>query len=398
MNMEKTIVYLPSVDFNFLTQAPQQMLMVAARNGWKVTYCNANTRKDKYMEEIIPNLTVCHDTHRFMNECKQNNTVFDVRLVSVPQYVTQCPYPKGTLNIFYLYDHFDHWKVAEKQAFENSDIVLTTADYLYDLRKDEYNHPNFYTVKNGVPEYYLTTEIKEPEEFKNLPRPIIGFIGAIGNWVDTSLMKKIADKYTTVFIGTELEKPAPKNMINLGYIDNSRLVDYYGSLDVGLIPFRTTGMYAEITRASCPIKLFEYMGVGTPCVANKWSETDIYPDIVFDSVTDDEFMKNIEVALSLSKEEYVSKCRSEARNHTWESRWKQIEDIMVDYKLNKNVDRVDLIKVKNNTKYSGVYNVNGKLFKLSPNETINITKEELVFLKKSYIKSFNRGDLLILKK
>jgi teichuronic acid biosynthesis glycosyltransferase TuaH len=340
MAKQKTLLYLPSIDFNFLTQLPQQILMRFARNGWKVIYCNTVSKDNpivNYMEEVEPNLIVCKNVNLYLEILKQSNEKIDVVLFSVPQLHNVVKEIKAKIKMFYLLDHFDHWKVAEKEAFAVSDIVLTTADYLYRLRKDEYNHPYFYTVKNGVPEYYLTHEIQEPKEFKNLPRPIVGFIGALGSWTDTRLIRKVAEKYTTVFIGASLERSCPSNVIDLGYKDNKVLADYYGSIDVGLIPFKTTGLHAEITKASCPIKLFEYMGMGTPCVTTDWDETNIYPDIVFSSKDDDEFMMNIEKAISLNKSEYKIKAREEAQKHTWEVRYKEIEDILNKYCENENV-------------------------------------------------------------
>ncbi len=337
MKKQKTLVYLPSVQWDFLTQQPQQLLARAARAGWKVIYCNWKKHPTIYMEQIEENLVVCHDFNRFQHECKEKNIIFDVRLVSVPEYVKRHSFPKGKINMFFLLDHFDHWERNEKDAFENSDIVFTTADYLYDLRKEKYKHSYFTTVKNGVPEYYLTHKTIEPEIFKTLPRPIIGFIGGIGSWVDTSLLKKIADKYTTVFIGVPLEKQCPSNLIDLGYINNAQLADYYGSIDVGLIPFRTTGIYSEITKASCPIKLFEYLGIGTPQVTTDWNETNIYPDLVFSSKDDSEFMNNIEKALQVDKQQYIKKARKEASKHTWEIRWKEIENMLDKYCKDKGI-------------------------------------------------------------
>lgn len=335
MPKQKTLVYLPSIPFNFLTQLPQQLLMRFARNGWKVYYLNIQKRNDVYLEEVESNLFVVHDIDRFIKENKNN--IFDVRLVSIPQYVNMFPEINGKIKIFYLLDHFEHWKVGEKQAFENSDMVLTVSDYLYEKRKNEYNHPHFYVVKNGVPEYYLEKYFEEPEEFKTLKRPIIGFIGSTGGWTDTSLLRKVAEKYTTIFIGKELDKKCPENVINLGYIDNNNLGNYYANIDVGLLPFRTTGIHAEVTKSSCPIKTFEYMGVGVPCVATKWGETEIYPNIVFDSKDEKEFMINIEKVININKIDYKIKSQQEARKHTWELRYKQIENIINIYCKNNNI-------------------------------------------------------------
>lgn len=345
MHRQKTIVYLPSVPYEFtLYQNPNQILNRFAKKGYKVYYCNPhNKESNKYMKEVENNLIVVYDFFRFIKEYK--DILFDIRMVSVPQYVTKYPKPKGKVTLFYLYDDFSHWRSSEKDAFSKSDIVLTTSNVLYDTRKKQYNHPNLHVVKNAVSEYYLKRRSKIPKEFKNLNRPIILYVGAVAKWVDTDLMSKIAEKYTTVFVGRELGKKCPSNVINLGAVHHSRLFNYYASADVGIIPFDTSGVYKDVTKYSNPIKMYEYMGAGIPCVSMSWGETQMFPDIVFPSKTHDEFMYNIEKVLLLNKKEYRKLAKKEASKHTWESRVDDIEQIINNY-IKKNKIDIEAEEVK----------------------------------------------------
>jgi hypothetical protein len=92
-------------------------------------------------------------------------------------------------------------------------------------------------------------------------------------------------------------------------------------MDVGLIPFRRT----ELTRATNPIKLYEYFSHGIPVVAARLPEIERYRDLVYIADNADDFVAQIGNALNESRDDARRERRIEvAKTESWDARADQL--------------------------------------------------------------------------
>ncbi|WP_405169295.1 glycosyltransferase [Paenibacillus sp. FSL H3-0286] len=323
---QRTILYPCTLDWDFLTQRPQQIVKQFAKNGYKVIFCN-NTQSNKPPEEVEPNLFVYYNWQDVLNKIKYKQLKIDIYYYTWAKSAQYIEDIKAKLNIYDSVDSFSAWYEYEDQAIESADIVLTSSQFLYEMRSKK--HKYVYLIRNACPEDYINRPSIIPDEFKDIDEPIVLFSGAIGSWVDTGLIKKVASKYKTFLVGKEFGKACPSNVINLGTRTHDELYNYYANSDVCLLPFDTS---QEVTQAACAIKMIEHMAAGKITVATEWNETNIYPDSVFTGKTDEEFLEQVDRAVILSKSEYHrSKSLEYAKQNTWENRFNDIAEIIENY-------------------------------------------------------------------
>ena len=98
------------------------------------------------------------------------------------------------------------------------------------------------------------------------------------------------------------------------------LSHYLQCFDVATIPF----IVNEITHATSPLKLFEYMAGEKPIVITPMQESMHYPGVLVgkDSV---EFAQQLDLALKMREDQtYLNLLRQTAMENTWEQRADEI--------------------------------------------------------------------------
>ncbi|WP_440110364.1 glycosyltransferase family protein [Paenibacillus sp. QZ-Y1] len=328
----KTILYFPVLNWSFLKQRPQQILSQFARNGWTVYFCN-NTQTGDSTEEVEPNLFVVHNFENLMKDIKHGKIKIDVAYATWAKSAEYFDRVNAKINIYDSIDEFPDWAPFEEYAVNSADIVLTSSQRLFDIRS--VMHDNVHLVRNAAPSEYIDRESTRPVEYEDINGPIVAFVGALGSWTSTYLIKKVAEKYPTVFVGLEFGKQCPSNVINLGCKNHDELYDYYAHADVCLIPFNTK---TNITQSASPVKMYEHLAAGTITVATKWHETDLYPSAVLTADNDEEFLAKVDEAIVKSKVEgFKEKAKLIASDNTWEVRFAQIEKAIEEYTLKSGV-------------------------------------------------------------
>lgn len=325
--MLKTVLIPPILDWGFLKQLPQQIATQFARNGYRVLFCN-NTHGAYKKVEVEKNLFVYHNSGQLVEDVKEGKEKIDILYNTWARNNKWVKFAKPKYTIYHSCDVFDEWKSYEKDMIDQSDLILCTSKYIYDIRKHQ--HKNVHLVRNACSSEFIDVEHKVPDDMKFIKEPIFLFAGAVGKWVSTYLIKKIANDYATVFVGKEFGKPIASNVINLGTKTHDDLLNYYASSDVGLIPFNVN---SEITLAANPIKVWEYLSCGLPVLATSWDEMEIeeFKDVVFTAKTHDEY---VDLAHDLAKidsnkrNEISKKAIEIAKNNTWEKRFEYINSLL----------------------------------------------------------------------
>ena len=148
---------------------------------------------------------------------------------------------------------------------------------------------------------------KEFQEILDKKKPIVMYYGALAKWFDYDLIKKLAktNRYSIVLFGIKYDESYDesgidneKNIYFLGSRDYKVLKYYAKEADVLTIPFKIN----NITKATSPVKIFEYMALHKPIVT-----TDL-----------NEFEEKLEEAMRLRNDKkYIALLDKEAKENDW---------------------------------------------------------------------------------
>lgn len=149
---------------------------------------------------------------------------------------------------------------------------------------------NFALLENAVDMRHFavqrSTDALTPEQRAviDIGKPIAGYFGAIAAWLDYSLLITAArsmPNFTFVLIGIDFDgsgsvlDAAPENLHVLPPVPYEALPKFAVWFDVALLPFQVN----DITEATSPLKLFEYMALGLPIVSTPIREAKRYASV-----------------------------------------------------------------------------------------------------------------------
>ncbi|KAF0132910.1 MAG: group 1 glycosyl transferase [Candidatus Saganbacteria bacterium] len=226
---------------------------------------------------------------------------------------------------------------TEKRLMRKADLVITSSEHLYQVKK-QFN-PRTYLIHN-VADYDHFVRVFEkdlplPKDIKNIPKPIIGFIGAIDSYkVNLDLLDNIAENrpnYSIVLIGSigkvdsstrisSLRKR--KNVFFLGEKPYGLLPNYINSFDVCMIPYNLN----DYTENCFPIKFFEFMATGKPVIATALPALANYAEYIEYVKTNNDFVLGIDKLLKGDNETQKMKRVEIARNNSWQTRIDKITE------------------------------------------------------------------------
>ncbi len=175
-------------------------------------------------------------------------------------------------------------------------------------------------------------ELEVAPEVANIPRPRLGYFGAIEPWlVDQDLIKRAARErpdWNWVFIGNKSRGLEIENLPNVHFLPvvaYDRLPNYAAGFDVCVLPWDTELAFTSYGSA---IKVREYLATGKPVVISPLPEYETMGDVLRIARSGDQFMKFIDEALHEQGTE-TSRARQDAvRNGTWDARAEWVSDLI----------------------------------------------------------------------
>ena len=155
----------------------------------------------------------------------------------------------------------------------------------------------------------------------------VGYFGAIAEWFDVELVEFAAQQrpgIRFVLIGDTYGADVRVlmrmgNVSVLGERPYEELPEYLRDFDACIIPFRQDH---KLARAASPIKLYEYMAGSKPVVSTRLPELEGL-DGCLSSATREEFVENIDVALSMPAEKKAELAEF-ARANSWDGRFEAL--------------------------------------------------------------------------
>jgi glycosyltransferase involved in cell wall biosynthesis len=243
--------------------------------------------------------------------------------------------------IYYCVDEYtaftgvtDGLRVIEEDLFRQSDLVIVSAEKLYESKK-AFN-PNTYIIRHGTDWRHFRKSLDEateiPAEIKDLPKPIIGFHGLLADWVDFELLKKTAEHFkngSLVLIGKIAVDAGKKvkildGVVNIHFLGRkpyTELPNYCKGFDVALNPFELN----ELTLAANPLKVREYLAAGLQVVSTDIPEVRILENCLVGANHAD-FIKKIEFALNNPKPK--AEISDGIKHESWEAKVDELREIM----------------------------------------------------------------------
>lgn len=225
-------------------------------------------------------------------------------------------YPNVDCDIIKKYDE-------KLKAF--ADLTLFVNSKLFQEERSQCK--NAFFLDHGVDyEMFAMAEQNphKPEDIANIPKPIIGFFGAIDDHTsDIAFVEKVVDllpNMSFVFVGeassdiTNLRKKT--NVWFLGQKPYENIPHYGKCFDVAIMPWRQN----RWIEACNPIKLKEYLALGKPVVSTPFIELQKYLDVVYVAKTPKVFAECIKVALIEDNPSKVAARRKMVDKATWDSK------------------------------------------------------------------------------
>lgn len=219
-----------------------------------------------------------------------------------------------------------HGVQIEPQLIKDADLIVNNST-LYAEYGSEYN-PNSFMVGQGCDVSLFNDEnnaIKIPDEFKKIPKPVIGYVGYLTCMrLDIELLEFLANQrkeWSIVLVGPEdddFKRSALHNLSNvyfLGSKKGSELPAYVKGFDVAMNP----QLVNDATIGNYPRKIDEYLAMGKPTLATSTKAMDMFKDHVYLGSTKENYIALIEKALSENSKELVQKRIEFAKSHTWEN-------------------------------------------------------------------------------
>lgn len=230
---------------------------------------------------------------------------------------------------------------------KNVDLITVSSNALH-IAISSLRDEDVFLIGNGadIGHFRRTAlELKIPDDIARIcNRPILGYLGAIGEWFDFSLLESILKTYpkvNVVLVGWAFNKQrlridklcrAYPNLHFLGRRSYEDLPRYVNAFAVCIIPFR---LY-KLTEAINPTKVYEYMAAGKPVISTALPELNRWKDLIYIANNCTEFLDFIGTALKVNQlcNHDSKKISNAVSNEDWEYKVKEFLHIIESYKYN----------------------------------------------------------------
>ncbi|MBN1917620.1 MAG: glycosyltransferase [Verrucomicrobia bacterium] len=228
-----------------------------------------------------------------------------------------------------------------KRLLDRADLVFAAGGAM----ATQLGRRDVHIVPNGV-DYELfaaahTLDEPPPVDLAHIPQPIVAHVGRLHAGIDFALLAEIARRrrdWSVVALGPvpgsyPPEQQAAYNAFvrepNAYRIEGKPVIElprYLRHARVALMAYQ----HIEWTKQIFPLKLFEYLAAGKPCVGPPIEENIRHSRFVTVATTPEEWVAAIEHWLANDTEELALERMAFARQNSWDARCRRILGLIAD--------------------------------------------------------------------
>ncbi len=175
-------------------------------------------------------------------------------------------------------------------------------------------------------------DLRVPESVEQIPRPRLGYFGAIEPWlIDQELIKQAARErrdWNWIFIGNKsrgLDIESLPNVHFLPPVAYQDLPNYAAGFDVCVLPWNTEVTFTSYGSA---IKVREYLAAGKPVVIAPLPEYESMSAVLRIGRTRDQFLELVSEALQETGNELMKARQAAVRDGTWDARAEWVSNLI----------------------------------------------------------------------
>ena len=353
------IIFLPMNDWHSRFQRTQHLAHSFVRLGYRALYVNPHFGRqfetspifdpahrisalEPDLFEVHPRLTMepvfhqrsltANETNRVCVAIEQACQVLRVRralqVVSFPVWARTAALLRERFGFPLVYDCHDelsgfgnvaaelldeeHWALsaADLDVFSSEQLLNDNSAH------DRAVGPKSILLRNGVDAEVFRPGMATPN--------LVVYAGALESWFDITAVRKAAEQNPgSRFVlagrideaGLNTLRRVP-NIEFRGELPYSAIPNLIASSRVGMIPF----VLNRLTRATNPIKLYEYFACGLPVAATPLPEVEAFGDLVYIGSSPEDFSGAVRCALAEDDPRLRARRREVAENESWRAR------------------------------------------------------------------------------
>jgi len=259
------------------------------------------------------------------------------------------PFVKELKADYVVYHAYDLFRFMEKdsatverdenQLLESADLVIATSE---ETARDFRTRRNrrIEVLGNGVDwsRFVVAPIPPDPPELAHVPRPRIGYVGAINQKVDFDLVLRLArlqSSWQFVLVGPVRnllpgdqevidELKECRNVHLIGAVPQHRTPEILRNLDVGFVCYRTL----EWTLAGYPLKMLEYLAAGLPVVASNLPAVRDFDETVAIAETTEDWESALSAAVNGRGKGDPSLRLAVAKANSWDMRTARLKVLL----------------------------------------------------------------------
>lgn len=219
-------------------------------------------------------------------------------------------------------------------ALDKADLIFYSGRKLY--TEAERGRERSYLLEQAVDFAHWASvtsgALEVAPEVAALPRPRLGYFGAVEPWlVDQELIKRAAEKHPTwqwVFIGNKSRGMEIENLPNTHFlppVPYDDLPRYAAGFDVCVLPWETEQAFTSYGSA---IKVREYLATGKPTVIAPLPEYEPMKDVLRIARSRDDFFRQVEHALEETGTEARRARQAAVASGTWDARAEWVSELI----------------------------------------------------------------------